>query len=98
VLAIVVQLRLIPVYWRLSFSPASWSFAFPYAAVATFALHWIHYGKPVGHTAWAWVVLVAITAFIAALAAQTTVALARRRFLPQLQATIPRQARRKQHP
>jgi tellurite resistance protein len=88
-LAVVVQVRLIPVYRRLSFGPAFWSFAFPYSAVAIFALHWINYGKPAGHTVWAWVVLAAITAFIAALAAQTTVALARRRFLPQLQGTRP---------
>ncbi|GAA3708272.1 dicarboxylate transporter/tellurite-resistance protein TehA [Nonomuraea antimicrobica] len=85
VLAAIVQLRLIPVYRRLAFSPAFWSFAFPYAAVATFALHWIHYGKPVGHTVWAWCVLIAITAFIAALVAKTTTALAHHRFLPQLQ-------------
>jgi tellurite resistance protein len=84
VLAIVVQLRLIPVYRRLSFSPAFWSFAFPYAAVATFALHWINYGKPAGYTVWALAVLSAITLFIAALAAETLVALARHRLLPQL--------------
>lgn len=84
-LAVIVQLRLIPVYRRLSFSLAFWSFAFPYAAVATFTLHWINYGRPVGYKVWAWVVLLAITAFIAALVAETTAALARRRFLPQLQ-------------
>ncbi|NJC70029.1 TDT family transporter [Planosporangium thailandense] len=84
-LAVIVQLRLIPVYRRLSFTPAFWSFGFPYAAVATFALHWINYGRPAGYKVWAWVVLLAITAFIAALAAETTAALARRRFLPQLQ-------------
>ena len=83
-LAVIAQLRLIPVYRRLAFGPAFWSFAFPYAAVATFALHWINYGKPVGRTAWSWVVLAAITIFIAALVAKTTVALARRSFLPRL--------------
>jgi tellurite resistance protein len=84
VLAAIVQLRLIPVYRHLAFTPAFWSFAFPYAAVATFALHWINYGKPVGYKIWAWVILLAITGFIAALAAETTAAFARRRFLPQL--------------
>ncbi|MEW1843229.1 hypothetical protein AB0392_35260 [Nonomuraea angiospora] len=84
-LAVIVQLRLIPVYRRLTFGPAFWSFAFPYAAVATFALHWIKYGKPVGYPVLAWVVLLAITAFIAVLVAKTTTALAHRRFLPQLQ-------------
>jgi tellurite resistance protein len=84
-LTVIVQLRLIPVYRRLAFGPAFWSFAFPYAAVATFALHWINYGRPVGYTVWAWVVLLAITAFIAALVAETTAALVCHRFLPQLQ-------------
>jgi tellurite resistance protein len=95
VLAIVVQLRLIPVYRRLSFSPAFWSFAFPYAAVATFALHWINYGKPAGYTVWALAVLSAITLFIAALVTETLVALARHRFLPQLQGTRPQPDARK---
>jgi tellurite resistance protein len=96
-LAVVVQLRLIPVYRKLSFGPAFWSFAFPYSAVATFALHWINYGKPAGHAVWAWAVLVVITAFIAALAAETMVALARRRFLPQIQGARPRPPGGKQH-
>ena len=84
-LAAIVQLRLIPVYRHLAFTPASWSFAFPYAAAATFALHWLNYGKPFGYKTWAWIILLAITAFIAALTAQTTAALRRRRFLPPLQ-------------
>ncbi|MGC9665337.1 hypothetical protein ACNTMW_02140 [Planosporangium sp. 12N6] len=85
VLTAIAQVRFIPVYRRLAFGPPFWSFAFPYAAVATFALHWINYGRPVGYKVLAWVVLLAITAFIAALAVETTAALARRRFLPQLQ-------------
>jgi tellurite resistance protein len=84
-LAAIVQLRLIPVYRRLAFGPAFWSFAFPYAAAATFALHWLNYGRPAGYTVWAWIVLLAITAFIAALVVETTAALAHHRFLPQLQ-------------
>ena len=51
-------------YRHLAFTPAFWSFAFPYAAVATFALHWINYGKPPGYRIWAWVVLLAITALV----------------------------------
>jgi tellurite resistance protein len=83
-LAVIVQLRLIPVYRHLAFTPGFWSFAFPYAAVATFALHWLNYGKPVGYRVWAWVVILAITAFIVFLAAKTTTALARRTFLPPI--------------
>jgi tellurite resistance protein len=62
----------------------------PYAAAATFALHWLNYGKPFGYKTWAWIILLAITVFIAALTAQTTAALRRRRFLPQLQQPLTR--------
>ncbi|MFB9446719.1 TDT family transporter [Dactylosporangium vinaceum] len=83
-LAALVQLRLIGLYRHLHFSPGSWAFAFPYAAVATFALHWIAYAHPPGYRIWAWVVILAITAFVAVLAIETTAALTRHRFLPQL--------------
>nr|BFE60003.1 hypothetical protein GCM10020063_045290 [Dactylosporangium thailandense] len=83
-LAVLVQLRLISVYRHLRFTSGFWAYAFPYAAVATFALHWIAYAHPPGYRIWAWVVILAITAFIVALAAETTAALARHRFLPQL--------------
>lgn len=83
-LAAVVQVRLAGVYRHLHFNSGFWAYAFPYAAVATFALHWIAYAHPPGHRIWAWVVLLAITLFVGALAAKTTAALARHRFLPQL--------------
>ena len=54
------------------------------AAVATFALHWLNYGKPVGYRIWAWVVILAIAAFIVFLAAKTITALTSRKFLPQI--------------
>ncbi|MDG6105578.1 hypothetical protein Daura_13475 [Dactylosporangium aurantiacum] len=83
-LAAVVQVRLVGVYRHLRFNSGFWAYAFPYAAVATFALHWIAYAHPPGHRIWAWVVILAITLFVGALAAKTTTALARHRFLPQL--------------
>ncbi|HTX01310.1 MAG TPA: hypothetical protein VMD59_21175, partial [Acidimicrobiales bacterium] len=36
-----VQLRLVPLYRRLQFTPSFWAFAFSYAAAATDALEWI---------------------------------------------------------
>jgi tellurite resistance protein len=83
-LAALIQLRLVGVYRHLHFTSGFWAYAFPYAAVATFALHWVAYAHPPGYRIWAWVVILAITAFVAALAAETTAALARHRFLPQL--------------
>ncbi|MEV8516448.1 hypothetical protein [Dactylosporangium sp. NPDC051484] len=82
-LTALVQVRLIGLYRRLRFAPGFWAFAFPYAALATFGLHWLAYARPPAYQIWVWVVLLAITAFIVGLAAETTTALARHRFLPQ---------------
>jgi len=83
VLMAVVQLRFVPLYARLRFSPGFWSFTFSYAAGATDALGWITATKPPGATAYAAVVIALITAWIAAIAARTAVAAARGQLLPQ---------------
>jgi tellurite resistance protein len=88
-LAVMVQLRLIGLYRKLPFALGFWAFAFPYAAVATFTLHWIGYARPPGYQIWAWVVILAISAFIATLAVRTVVVLARQR--------LPRQRLRLTH-
>ncbi|GAA2641080.1 hypothetical protein GCM10010399_88530 [Dactylosporangium fulvum] len=82
-LAALVQVRLVGLYRHLHFAAGFWAFAFPYAAVATFVLHWINYAHPPGYRVWDWIVLLAITAFVAALAAGTVLAIARHRFLPR---------------
>src|SRR6202167_5413103 len=41
VLMAVAQIRLIPVYCRLSFTPGAWSFTFSYAAAAAYGLEWL---------------------------------------------------------
>ena len=41
VLMALVQVRLIPIYRRLSFTPGSWSFTFAYAGAAADALIWL---------------------------------------------------------
>jgi tellurite resistance protein len=46
VLMALVQVRLIPVYRRLSFTPGFWSFSFAYAAAASDALVWLAITKP----------------------------------------------------
>jgi tellurite resistance protein len=81
VLMAVVQLRFIPLYVRLRFSVSFWSFTFPYAAGATDALRWISATKPRGATAYGVVVIVLITALIAAIAARTLLAAAPRQSL-----------------
>jgi tellurite resistance protein len=83
VLMAVVQLRFVPLYARLRFSPGFWSFTFSYAAGATDALGWITATKPPGATSYAAVVIALITAWIAVIAARTVVAAARGQLLPQ---------------
>ncbi|GAA2325788.1 hypothetical protein [Dactylosporangium salmoneum] len=70
-LAVIVQLRLLGLYRKLSFSLGFWAFAFPYAAVATFTLHWIDYARAPGYRIWSWIVILAISAFIAGLAVKS---------------------------
>ncbi len=82
VLMAVVQLRFVPLYARLRFSPGFWSFTFSYAAGATDALLWITATRPPGATAYAIVVIVLITALIAGIGARTVAAAARGQFLP----------------
>ena len=78
VLMAVAQLRFIPLYARLRFSLGFWAFTFPYAAGATDALMWLTATRPGGASAYAVVVIVLITMFIAGIAVRTVVAAFRR--------------------
>jgi tellurite resistance protein len=85
-----VQLRLVPVYARLRFSPGFWAFTFSYAIVATDALLWLKAARPPGATAYVIVVVALITALVVAIAARSIVALARGQFFPARQPGRPR--------
>jgi tellurite resistance protein len=82
ILMALVQLRLAPIFVRLRFSPAFWSFAFVYSAVAAYALLWIGLTHPAGATVYATVLLTAITAFVVAIGARTLVAVWHGEFFP----------------
>ena len=73
VLMALVQVRLIPVYRRLSFTPGFWSFAFAYAAAAADALVWLAIKKPPAATGYAIAVIALLTAFVAWIAFRTVV-------------------------
>ncbi|WP_143728542.1 transporter [Micromonospora cremea] len=45
-LMVLAQIRLLPVFLRLTFAPSTWAFTFSWAVVASAALHWIHAGRP----------------------------------------------------
>ena len=66
-----MQIALLPRYRRLSFSLGFWSFTFPYAAVARYTVEWLALERPPFWQAWAWAVVLAISAFILAIAVRT---------------------------
>jgi tellurite resistance protein len=81
VLMALVQLRLLPVYAKLSFSPAFWAFTFAYASAAADGLDWISHKKPPGAAVYAVIILAAITLFIAVIAIRTVNLLIRGKLL-----------------
>jgi tellurite resistance protein len=82
VLMALVQVRLIPVYRRLSFTPGSWAFTFAYAAAAADALVWLAITKPPAATGYAIVVISLLTALVSWIAFRTMVLAVRGQLLP----------------
>lgn len=77
------QLRMLPRYARLRFTPSFWAFTFAWAGVATAALHWLGWERPVGQLLWTYLVLAAITTLVAAVAVRTVIGIARDTLLPK---------------
>ena len=71
VLMAVAQVRLIPVYRKLSFNPGFWSFTFSYAAAGADALVWLAIKKPPAATGYGIAAIALITAFVAWIAFRT---------------------------
>jgi tellurite resistance protein len=82
VLMALVQVRLIPVYRRLSFTPGFWSFSFAYAAAASDALVWLAVTKPPAATGYAIAVIALLTAFVAWIAYRTVLLAVRGQLFP----------------
>ncbi|HEY2079783.1 MAG TPA: hypothetical protein VGH53_25945 [Streptosporangiaceae bacterium] len=83
VLMALVQVRLLPRYLKLRFSPGFWAFTFSCAIAITLALEWITRTNPPGGTGYAIAAITAITVLIGAIAARTVIAVIRRQFLAQ---------------
>jgi tellurite resistance protein len=81
-LMVIAQVRLLPAYLRLSFTPGFWAFTFSWSAVAAAGMFWLGVAHPTGWRAESYVALALISAFIGAIAVRTVVALRRRQFLP----------------
>jgi tellurite resistance protein len=76
-----VQLRLLPLYRTLSFSPGFWAFTCSYAAAATDGLEWLSLRKPAGAVGYAIVIIAAITTLIGVIAVRTMILLVRGQLL-----------------
>jgi tellurite resistance protein len=83
ILMVLAQLRFVPLYAKLRFSPGFWAFTFSYAAVATDALLWITTERPPGATGYAIAVVTLITVFIVAIAARTVLAAISGQLMPE---------------
>ncbi len=73
VLMALAQVRLIPVYRRLSVTPGSWAFTFAYAAAAADALVWLAITKPPAAAGYAIAVITLLTALVSWIAFRTVV-------------------------
>ena len=68
---LLVQAFLLPEYLGLPFGIASWTFAFPVAASANYAIRWLGSAPFAGSIVVAWSLLGLATAFIAAITGAT---------------------------
>jgi tellurite resistance protein len=82
VLMALAQVRLIPVYLGLSFTPGCWSFTFSYAAAVADALAWLAIKKPPGTTGYAIALIALLSALVAWIAFRTAVLAARGQLFP----------------
>jgi tellurite resistance protein len=87
ILMALVQVRLIPVYLRLPFTPGFWSLGFAYAAAASDALVWLAIKKPPAATGCAIAAIALITAFVSWIAFRTVLLAGRGQLFPRLPAT-----------
>jgi tellurite resistance protein len=80
---VIAQIRLLPLYRGLSFTPSFWAFTFPPANMALFGLRWLEVEHPAGAGAYGWALVAGVTLLIGAIAARTLVAAAQGRLLPR---------------
>jgi tellurite resistance protein len=81
-LMVLAQLRLLPAYRRLSFSPGLWAFTFSSAAVTAVALIWLELGRPSGYRVWQYTAIAAVSLLVGGIAVRTLVAVWRGDLLP----------------
>jgi tellurite resistance protein len=73
---------LVPAFRRRPFMPSTWSFTFAWSAVASAAMHWLNDTRPAGYPAEEYLLLIAKSVLVIAIAARTVAAACRGRLLP----------------
>jgi tellurite resistance protein len=86
ILMVLAQVRLLPAYLRLTFTPSFWAFTFSWAAVAAAGIAWLQGTQPTGYRIWQYVLAAAVTVLIGGIAIRTAIAISRRQLLPRPQA------------
>ncbi|TWP38320.1 TDT family transporter [Leekyejoonella antrihumi] len=81
-LMVLAQLRLLPVYRRLTFTSGTWSFTFSWAAVDAIGIVWLQSTQPVGYRIWQYLLIAAVTVLIGGIGARTVRAILRGQLLP----------------
>jgi tellurite resistance protein len=82
-LMVVAQLRLLPVYRRLSFMASTWAFTFSWAAVATVVVMWLQDAGIAGYRGWQYLDIAVITLLIGAIGVRTLLAISRGQLMPK---------------
>ncbi|HEY4389489.1 MAG TPA: hypothetical protein VGN34_34040 [Ktedonobacteraceae bacterium] len=88
ILIVISQLRLLPLYCKLSFTPGFWSFTFPWAAAAGYALLWLSLTNMAGRSVLVDIVLTVITVLIGGIGIRSLAALFQGKFLPAEQTLL----------
>ena len=88
-LMVLAQIRLLPVFLRLSFASSFWAFTFSWAAVVAVVVQWNEVERPAGHVVYTYLLLAAISLLIGGVAVRTLVAARRGELLPRAAAPAP---------
>lgn len=82
-LMVLVQVRLLPSYARLRFSPGFWSFTFAWCAVVGLALRWLRIERPPGQVVYAALSAGGVSLLVAGVAARSVLAIWRGELTPR---------------
>jgi tellurite resistance protein len=90
-LMVLAQLRLLPVYARIKFTPSVWAFTFSSAVVASAAIHWINARAFAGQRVYTYLMATAVTMLVGGIAARTLVAVGHKQLIlgPAASAAVP---------